>query len=115
MLLPPSLDELMEANHPVRVVSKVIEQINSQPLVKQYKPGGASSFHPQMLLKVLIYAYINNIYSSRKIEQALKRDIEFMWISGMSTPDHNTIKRSAKACIQPANQHQTHAFANLYQ
>jgi transposase len=93
MLLPPSLNELIEANHPVRVVSRVIEQINIQPLIKQYKPGGASSFHPQMLLKVLVYAYINNIYSSRKIEQALKKDIEFMWLSGMNTPDHNTINR----------------------
>jgi transposase len=93
MLLPPSLEELIAANHPVRVVSKVIEQVDLQPLLKKYKAGGTSSFHPQMLLKVMVYAYINNTYSSRRIEEALTRDIHFMWLSGMSTPDHNTIAR----------------------
>ena len=93
MLLPPSLDELIGVHHPVRLVSRVIEQIDLQPLIKKYKAGGTSSFHPQMLLKVMVYAYINNIYSSRKIEEALTRDIHFMWLGGMSTPDHNTIAR----------------------
>ena len=93
MLLPPSLDELIAVDHPVRIVSKVIEQIDLQPLLKKYKAGGTSSFHPQMLLKVIVYAYMNNIYSSRRIEEALTRDIHFMWLSGMSTPDHNTIAR----------------------
>jgi len=62
-------------------------------LMQQYKPGGASSYHPRMLLKALVYAYINNIYSSRKIEQALQESIYFMWLTGMSKPDHNTINR----------------------
>src|SRR5690606_39348200 len=53
----------------------------------------SSSFHPRMLHKVLVYAYINNTYSSSKIEAALKENIHFMWLSGMSTPDHNTINR----------------------
>jgi transposase len=93
MLLPPSLDELIAVNHPVRVVDEVLSKIDIQPLVRQYKTGGASSYHPGMLLKVLVYAYINNIYSSRKIEEALQQNIHFMWLSGMSTPDHNTINR----------------------
>ncbi len=42
-------------------------------------------------MKVLIYAYLRNIYSSRKIEQALKENIHFMWLSGGAKPDHNTI------------------------
>ncbi len=93
MLLPPSLDELIAADHPVRVVSQVLDKIDLEPLLKKYTGGGASSFHPRMLLKVLVYAYINNIYSSRKIEAALKENIHFMWLSGMNTPDHNTINR----------------------
>ncbi|RYY82290.1 MAG: IS1182 family transposase, partial [Chitinophagaceae bacterium] len=55
--------------------------------------GGTSSFHPRMLLKVLVYAYINNIYSSRKIEEALQQNIHFMWLAAGSKPDHNTINR----------------------
>lgn len=93
MLLPPSLDELIAIHHPVRVVDEVLSKIDIQPLARQYKTGGASSYHPRMLLKVLVYAYINNIYSSRKIEEALQQNIHFMWLSGMSTPDHNTINR----------------------
>ena len=93
MLLPPSLQELIAANHPVRVVNKVLDQIDIVPLIAKYKPGGTSSFHPRMLLKVLVFAYLNNIYSSRKIEEALQQNICFMWLSAMVTPDHNTINR----------------------
>jgi len=93
MLLPPSLDEKIAENHPVRVVNQVIERINIEPLEKKYEGGGTSSYHPKMLLKVTVYAYLNNIYSSRKIEDALQQNIHFMWLSGMSEPDHNTINR----------------------
>ena len=93
MLLPPSLEELIAADHPVRIVSQVLDKIDIEPLLKQYSGGGSSSFHPRMLLKVLVFAYINNNYSSRKIEAALKENIHYMWLSGMSTPDHNTINR----------------------
>jgi transposase len=93
MLLPPSLDELIAFNHPVRIVNEVLNKIDIEPLLRQYKPGGTSSYHPLLLLKVLVYAYINNIYSSRKIEEALQQNIHFMWLAGMSKPDHNTINR----------------------
>ena len=62
-------------------------------MIGEYKTGGSSSYHPLMLLKVLVYAYINNIYSSRKIEEAVQNNIHFMWLSGMNKPDHNTINR----------------------
>jgi transposase len=93
MLLPPSLAELITDNHPVRIVNEVLNKIDIRPLTREYKTGGSSSYHPLMLLKVLVYAYINNIYSSRKIEEAVQQNIHFMWLSGMSTPDHNTINR----------------------
>jgi len=93
MAFPPSLDELVAANHPVRVVHEVLERVDITAIMQQYKPGGASSYHPRMLLKTLVYAYINNIYSSRKIEQSLQESIYFMWLTGMSKPDHNTINR----------------------
>src|SRR5678816_1253773 len=93
MALPPTLDELIAKNHPVRVVNDVLDKVDITKLLQQYKPGGTSSYHPRMLLKAVVYAYINNIYSSRKIEEALQVNIHFMWLSGMSTPDHNTINR----------------------
>lgn len=93
MLLPPSLEELIEENHPVRIVDRVIDKIDIQPLIKTYKGGGTSSYHPRMLLKVVIYSYLRNVYSTRAIEEQLKENIHFMWLSGMSRPDHNTLFR----------------------
>jgi transposase len=93
MLLPPDLNELIAPGHPVRVVSEVLDRVDITQLLHQYKPGGTSSYHPRMLLKALVYGYINNIYSSRKIEEALQQNICFMWLAGMSRPDHNTINR----------------------
>jgi len=69
------------ANHPVRVVDEVLSKIDIQPVVRKYKTGGNSSYHPGMLLKVMVYAYINNIYSSRKIEEALQVNIHFILLS----------------------------------
>lgn len=100
MLFPPDLNDLITANHPVRVVNQVLEQIDITPLIQQYKPGGTSSYHPRMLLKVLVYGYINNIYSARKIEEALSQNICYMWLSGMQKPDHNTINRFRSQRLQ---------------
>ena len=93
LLLPPSLEEMIDTNHPVRVVNQVIDSLDIDLLIKKYKGGGCSSYHPRLLLKALVYGYLTNNYSSRKIEQALKVNIHFMWLSGMSYPDHNTINR----------------------
>jgi transposase len=93
MLLPPDLNDLIAVNHPVRIVNEVLGRVDITQLLHQYKPGGTSSYHPRMLLKVLVYAYINNVYSSRKIEEAVAQNICYMWLSGMSKPDHNTINR----------------------
>ena len=93
MLFPPNLDEMVPDGHPVRVVDNIIDKVNIQSILDTYPGGGSSGYHPRMLLKVLIYAYLRNIYSSRQIEEALKENIHFMWLSGMSQPDHNTINR----------------------
>ena len=60
---------------------------------KLYKERGRSPYDPKMLLKVVIYAYMNNIYSCRRIEKALKRDIHFIWLAGYEQPDFITINR----------------------
>ena len=91
LLFPPNLSELIEEKYPVRLVSNIIDGLDIRSLIKNYKLGGTSSYHPKMLLKVLVYGYLSNIYSSRKMEQALKENIHFMWLSAMSRPDHNTI------------------------
>lgn len=91
MLLPPSYEDLVPKNHPVRVVNEVVERIDIRGLEASYKGGGTSSYHPRMLLKVLVYAYLRNMYSSRKIEQACAENVHFMWLASGAKPDHNTI------------------------
>lgn len=93
ILLPQSLEELIAAHHPVRIVNSVLDSLDIEPLLKKYKGGGTSAYHPRMLLKVLVYAYICNVYSSRKIEEVCLTNIHFMWLCGRQTPDHNTINR----------------------
>jgi transposase len=93
LLLPPSLEELIAPNHPVRVVNQVVDNLNLDPILAKYDGGGCPAYHPRMMLKVLVYAYMTNRYSSRKIEEAMQQNIHFMWLSGMSYPDHNTINR----------------------
>lgn len=91
MLIPPSYDDLVPRNHPVRVVNEVIDRIDIRSLEAEYKGGGTSSYHPRMLLKVVVYGYVRNIYSSRKLEQAVNENVHFMWLAGGAKPDHNTI------------------------
>lgn len=93
MLFPPSLSELIPSDHPVRTISNVIDGIDIDNIIEKYSHSGAKAYHPKMMLKLLVYSYLCNIYSSRKIEQAASENIHFMWISGMQKPDHNTIAR----------------------
>jgi transposase len=93
VLLPRDLEEEIEPNHLVRVVNAAIEKMDLRVLFAQYQGGGTSSYHPKMMLKVLIYAYTQQIYSSRKIAKGLRENIYFMWLSGNSQPDFHTINR----------------------
>lgn len=97
-LLPPSYDDLVPVNHPVRIINSILDQVDISSIEATYKGGGTSSYHPRVLLKILVYAYLRNLYSSRKIEQSLSENIHFMWLSGCIKPDHNTISnfRSGK-------------------
>jgi transposase len=93
MLMPPSLRELIPVGHLVRVVNEMIDQLDIEPLKRQYKGGGTSAYHPRMLLKVIIYAYTQRVFSSRRIAKELRENVNYMWLSGMTQPDHRTINR----------------------
>src|SRR5674476_277175 len=103
-LLPPSLDELIDKEHLVRVVNDVVEAMNITSLINQYGGGGTTAYHPRMLLKVLLYAYAMKIYTGRKIAKALKQDIHFMWLAAMNRPDFRTLNNfrsgKAKECVE---------------
>ncbi|HOS88931.1 MAG TPA: IS1182 family transposase [bacterium] len=93
LLFPASLDEKVPQDSPARLVNQIVDNLDIAQIIDTYKGGGTSAYHPRMMLKVVLYSYLNNIYSSRKIEQALADRISFMWLSGGQQPDHNTINR----------------------
>jgi transposase len=100
-LLPASYEELIPADHVVRVVNEAIEKIDLSALLARYEGGGSSSYHPKMMLKVLVYAYTQKLYSSRKIAKALRENIHFMWISGRSQPDFRTVNDFRGSRMKP--------------
>ena len=90
-LLPASLGEFIDANHPVRVVNAIINNLDISEIESTYKGGGTPSYHPRMMLNLIVYSYLNNIYSGREMEKKLKDSIPFMWLSGKQFPDFRTI------------------------
>jgi transposase len=100
-LLPPSLEDFIPEHHLVRVVNRAVEQIKLEPLLAQYKGGGTSSFHPKMMLKVLVYAYTQQIYTSRRIAKALRENIYVMWLSGQNQPDFRTLNDFRGRVMKP--------------
>lgn len=98
LLFPPSFDDFIPSNDPVRIISSVVDSVDISSVLKTYHDKGCCAYHPKMLLKIIIYAYLRNTYSSRKIEDLTSNDVRFMWLSGMQRPDHNTINcfRSGK-------------------
>ena len=93
LLLPPSLGELISTSHPVRIVNDILDRFDISDIEATYKSGGTSSYHPRMLLKIVVYAYLCNVYSGRQMEKLLRENIHFMWLCGMNRPDFRTINR----------------------
>ena len=91
LMLPIDIESLIPANHMVRVINRAIEQMKLEPLFAQYPGGGRSSFHPVMMTKLIVYAYADKIYSSRRIEKAARENIMYMWLCGGNVPDFKTI------------------------
>ena len=93
ILFPQRIDKDIAENDPVRLISRIVESLDLSSMRKLYRERGRSPYDPKMLLKVVIYAYMNNIYSCRRIEKSLKRDVHFIWLAGYEQPDFITINR----------------------
>lgn len=95
LVFPINFEINIPADDSVRLLSNVLEEIDYTELYRAYsRKEKICAASPKNLFKVLVYAYMNNIYSSRQIETACKRDINFMYLlEGAKAPDHNTIAR----------------------
>lgn len=104
LILPLNYEVLIPKDDSVRLLSQILEGLNYQKLYEAYSSTGRKpAAEPKILFKVLTYAYMNNIYSSRKTETACRRDINFMWLlNGKKAPDHSTIARFRKEYLSGA-------------
>ena len=88
-----SLEEMIPKDSSVRLVDKIVDKLDLSLIFESYKTGGCSIYEPRMLLKVIFYAYMNNIFSCRQIAKALKENVNYMWLSGCQYPSFRTINR----------------------
>lgn len=95
LVLPLNFKGLVPEDDSVRLLSHVLEGLNYHKLYSAYfSIGRKPAVEPQTMFKILVYAYSQNIYSSRGIEKAYRRDINFRWLlAGQNPPDHSTIGR----------------------
>ncbi|MGI6366563.1 MAG: IS1182 family transposase [Bacillota bacterium] len=94
LVIPMDIGELIPEDDSVRLLNAVLERMDYRKLHAAYSRLGRIETPPKSLFKVLVYGYMNGIYSSRALEQACKRDVNFMYLLGRSSaPDHATIAR----------------------
>ncbi|NWF18191.1 IS1182 family transposase [Pseudomonas reactans] len=98
-LLPESLDDYVNDTNPVRIVDVFVDELD---LVNLGFDGaipadtGRPAYHPEVLLKIYIYGYLNRIQSSRRLEREAQRNVELMWLTGRLMPDFKTIANFRK-------------------
>lgn len=90
-LLPPSVDEWLPERHLARFVVEVIDGLDLKGMSNTYRGSGSASYHPAMLLGILVYGYATGVFSSRKLERATYDSVAFRFIAANQHPDHDTI------------------------
>lgn len=90
-LLPPSVDEWLPERHLARFVVEIIDGLDLRAMSGSYRGSGSASYHPKVLLGLLVYGYATGVFSSRKLERATYDSVAFRFIAANDHPDHDTI------------------------
>ena len=90
-LMPPSVDEWLPQTHLARFVVEVVDGLDLSTMSKSYRGSGSASYHPKVLLSLLVYGYATGVFSSRKLERATYNSVAFRFIAANDHPDHDTI------------------------
>jgi transposase len=90
-LMPPSVDEWLPEQHLARFIVEVVEGLDLRGMSGSYRGSGSASYHPSVLLSILVYGYATGVFSSRKLERATYDSVAFRFIAGNEHPDHDTI------------------------
>ncbi len=89
--MPPSVDEWLPERHLARFVVEVIDGLDLSAMRNSYRGAGSASYHPALLLGLLVYGYATGVFSSRKLERATYDSVAFRFIAANDHPDHDTI------------------------
>jgi transposase len=90
-LLPPSVDDWLPERHLARFVVELIDGLDLSAMSRSYRGTGSASYHPALLLGILVYGYATGVFSSRKLERATYDSVAFRFIAANDHPDHDTI------------------------
>ena len=90
-LLPPSVDEWLPEKHLARFIVEVLDHLDLGRMRRAYRGSGSASYHPRVLLGLLVYGYATGVFSSRKLERATYDSVAFRFIAANDHPDHDTI------------------------
>lgn len=93
MMFPPYLEDLIEEDSPVRFIDEVVGELDLSCLESCYSDEGRPAYDPEIMLKVLLLAYSEGVFSSRQIAKKVRRDVGYMYLSGGERPDFRTINR----------------------
>ncbi len=99
-LMPPSVDEWLPERHLARFVVEVIAGLDLRAMTGSYRGSGEASYHPQLLLGIIIYGYATGVFSSRKLERATYDSVAFRFIAANEHPDHDTIAAFRRRFLQ---------------
>ena len=90
-LVAASVDEWLPERHLARFVVEVIDGLDLRGMTDSYRGSGSASYHPTVLLGILVYGYATGVFSSRKLERATYDSVAFRFIAANDHPDHDTI------------------------
>ena len=98
-LLPPSIEDWINVDHPARFIREIAGQMDLKELGIHIPAArtGRPPYSERLLLRVWLYGYWKRIRSTRKVEEACQNDIGFIWLCGTHAPDHNTLWRFFRA------------------
>lgn len=100
--MPPTLDELIPAEHPARFVAAFVDGLERSVWAEmeirlEGDPLGAPSYHPRLMLAVWLYGFMTGTRTPRKLEGACRDQMPYLWLTGWQHPDHNSLWRFYRA------------------